>query len=201
MIIFLCLIFFLIWFRMMFLKIENYLHILQLEGYNSKKFKNWARQNKIIIYKKNKNSKKPFIYTARAKRLTLIIYSLILLDFLITLTIVFMIFNLIFSSYNINYIILSISILSMSISYFACIYHIFLANYISLFLENKINKRFYNMAKEKIKKLSDNGLITVGITGSYGKTSVKFISSAILSQKFRVLSRSVNNFRCFRMEK
>lgn len=188
MIIFLFLIFFLIWFRMMFLKTENYLHILQLEGYSSKKFRNWAKQNKIIIYRRNKNSKKPFIYTARAKRLTLIIYSLILLDFLITLAIVAIFFNRIFFTINTKYIILSISILFMSISYFTCIYHIFSANYISLFLENKINKRFYNIAKEKIKKLSDNGLITVGITGSYGKTSVKFISSAILSQKFRVLS-------------
>jgi UDP-N-acetylmuramoyl-tripeptide--D-alanyl-D-alanine ligase len=173
---------------MMFLKTKNYLHILQLEGYNSTKFKAWSKQNKIMIYKNNKSSKKPLVYTARIKRLMLILYSVILLGLLISTMLVYFVFAKLFSSFNASHVLMSISTLFMLLFYFTCIYHVFLANCISSFLENKINKSFYNNAKEKINKLGDNGLITIGVTGSYGKTSVKFISSAILSQKFRVLN-------------
>lgn len=187
MILFLLFIFLIIWYRMMFLKIKNYLHILQLEGYKTERLKNWAEQNKIIFYRKNKNSKKPFIYTGRAKRLMLITHSLVLFDFLIVIALAFAFIYRILSYQYFLYIVFSISFLYMIVSYLSCIYYVFIGNHISSILENKINKKFFNMAKEKIQKFNSNGLITVGITGSYGKTSTKFISSAILSQKFRVL--------------
>ena len=51
--------------------------------------------------------------------------------------------------------------------------------------ENPHNRKFIKKATAKL-KASD--IKVVGITGSYGKTSTKFILNGILSQKFRVLT-------------
>lgn len=179
---------FLIWFRMIYIKTKYYLHVLQQEGYKSEKFIAWSKQNRFIFYRYNNNSKKPLVYTARVKRLMLILYSIVMLDYVISYTIIYCILTSLLPALNISFISMSIIILLMMIFYLSCIYHVVLANYISSYIENKINKKFYDKAKEKTKVLVEKGLITVGITGSYGKTSVKFISSAILSQKFRVLN-------------
>lgn len=64
-------------------------------------------------------------------------------------------------------------------------YILFLANAINSPLETLIKRYYINLAKNKIKKYD---VIKIGITGSYGKTSVKEILKTILSQKFRVLS-------------
>ncbi len=222
-----------IWFSIVFMKSESYLHILQLEGYNTNKLKKWMNQNKCKIYRKSdiyfsviaialiifyyifydiyifkaifylsvislftimgitfnnnkKVSKKPFIYTKRAKRLSSITLGLILLDLLIVILLTTVFTNKILMLNKTLDIIYPIFIGFMIISYLLCIYYVILGNLISLPLENKINKKFYIMAREKIKNI--NGLKTIGITGSYGKTSTKFISSSILSQKFRVMN-------------
>ena len=52
--------------------------------------------------------------------------------------------------------------------------------------ENKLNAGFYKSAREKIAARKD--LITIGITGSYGKTNVKFILRELLSVKYNVLA-------------
>lgn len=51
-------------------------------------------------------------------------------------------------------------------------------------LEELIIKRYVVEAKHKLKKYPD--LIKIGITGSYGKTSTKYILNTILSQKYNV---------------
>ncbi len=51
-------------------------------------------------------------------------------------------------------------------------------------------RRIINKAKAKIKKLS--GLTTIGITGSYGKTSTKEILFALLSQKNETIKTNVH---------
>jgi UDP-N-acetylmuramoyl-tripeptide--D-alanyl-D-alanine ligase len=53
-------------------------------------------------------------------------------------------------------------------------------------IENKINQGFYNSAQGKIKARED--LTVVGITGSFGKTSTKFIVGTILGERFNVLN-------------
>ena len=50
--------------------------------------------------------------------------------------------------------------------------------------EKAINLGFYKTAQEKISSM--NNLKVVGITGSYGKTSTKFITSTILKEKYKV---------------
>lgn len=61
---------------------------------------------------------------------------------------------------------------------------IVLAYFITYPLEFFRNKRFINFAKNKLNARND--LIKIGITGSFGKTSVKNILTTMLSEKFSV---------------
>lgn len=57
--------------------------------------------------------------------------------------------------------------------------------FITLPVENGIKKWYFNDAKKKLAK--HPGLIKIGITGSYGKTSTKFILGTILQEKMETL--------------
>ncbi len=61
---------------------------------------------------------------------------------------------------------------------------VFASYYIMLPLEKFISKTFIKKAKKRLKNV--NGIKIVGITGSYGKTTVKNILGTILSEKYRV---------------
>lgn len=61
---------------------------------------------------------------------------------------------------------------------------VFISYYIMLPLEKFISKTFIKKAKAKLKTVK--GIKIIGITGSYGKTTVKNILGTILSEKFRV---------------
>src|SRR5699024_3297844 len=52
--------------------------------------------------------------------------------------------------------------------------------------EDGVNMGFYKEAQEKIKGMEQ--LRVIGITGSFGKTSTKFILGTILEEKFNVLN-------------
>ncbi len=60
-----------------------------------------------------------------------------------------------------------------------------LANLINNPVENRINKYYIDDAKRILKE--HEGLRIIGITGSYGKTSVKYYLTTLLSEGFRVL--------------
>lgn len=122
--------------------------------------------------------KKPLIFTQRAKRLFVMTLSIVFADFAITIGIVFMITkNLIF------YFPLWAGMLSLL--YYFCVYYLQFANYLVQPIENNINNKFYNEALTKVKDLVE--ITSVGITGSYGKTSTKFITATILCEKYKVL--------------
>lgn len=59
-----------------------------------------------------------------------------------------------------------------------------LANLINTPMEKAINRHYINDAK---RILRSSGVNTIGITGSYGKTSVKFYLSALLTEKYDTL--------------
>lgn len=63
---------------------------------------------------------------------------------------------------------------------------------VSKIYENILLKRYVVLAKEKLDVMS--GLIIIGVTGSYGKTSMKNFLAQILKEKYRVYAtpRSVN---------
>ncbi len=65
------------------------------------------------------------------------------------------------------------------------IYIVVIVNKINIPIESGINKKYYNIAKTKLK--NHNNILVIGITGSYGKTSTKYILESILKQKYNVL--------------
>lgn len=76
-------------------------------------------------------------------------------------------------------------LLFSTLIYYMNPYTLLLANKIMRPVEAGINKYFFDNAKKRVE--SFEGLNIVGITGSYGKTSVKFIASTIVEEKFNTL--------------
>ena len=120
---------------------------------------------------KKEPTKKPLIYTARVKRL--------LTCFIVVNLILIITTNILYFYGNIPFINLAfIPVLLVPIN--ACF-----ANLVAMPIEKLIRLNYIKRAKEKL-KLHPN-LKVVGITGSYGKTSVKFIITAILKEKYFTL--------------
>jgi UDP-N-acetylmuramoyl-tripeptide--D-alanyl-D-alanine ligase len=61
-------------------------------------------------------------------------------------------------------------------------YYVVFVNMLIQPYENHNNKKFYKMAEKKLASMPD--LKIIGVTGSYGKTSVKYILTSILKQKY-----------------
>ncbi len=61
-------------------------------------------------------------------------------------------------------------------------------------IERYMRHKTYVKAREKITKLKKGGLVIIGISGSFGKTTTKYFLNHILSSKYRVLAteRSIN---------
>lgn len=127
---------------------------------------------------KREKSKKELVFTPRAKRLYV---SNFLVNFL-ELLILFMIVKKLASDIIIY---MPVILYGLFIIYFLQSGNIILANIIVTPVERRINEYYYTMAQDKIKSMED--LNTVGITGSFGKTSTKFIVDTILKEKYRVL--------------
>lgn len=64
-------------------------------------------------------------------------------------------------------------------------YLLSVSNSVNMPFERAITKRYVKLTTEKLNKTD---VLKIGITGSYGKTSVKEILKTILSQKYRVLA-------------
>lgn len=64
-------------------------------------------------------------------------------------------------------------------------YILMLSNTIAKPIEEAINRQFFVAAQQKIRGMED--LKVVGITGSFGKTSTKFLMATILSEKYKTL--------------
>ncbi len=122
-------------------------------------------------------TKKKLVYTSRVKRLLVsigIIYGLILIASLVNMD---LIFNSLSASIAAVLGLLIINIYSFIV--------MILAYYINQPIENNIKSNLVTESKDLLK--SNENLITIGITGSYGKTSVKNILYHLLSKKYHVL--------------
>lgn len=63
-----------------------------------------------------------------------------------------------------------------------------LANFVAWPGEQRRQEKFIKKARRKLNKKDYSNLIRIGITGSYGKTSTKFILKTLLSEKYNVLA-------------
>ncbi|MGN1310743.1 MAG: UDP-N-acetylmuramoyl-tripeptide--D-alanyl-D-alanine ligase [Clostridia bacterium] len=174
-------------------------HMLQLESYKNKRYLKWMKNNNILLKKdlftiipmlslffnirlglviniiwvlllllfRNKYiEKKPLVITNRIKRM----YCTEILVLLIILILANIYIKLL--------IIVDILII--------CTYiYILIINIINFPIEKLIQLKFYKQAERKLKENSN--LKVIGITGSYGKTSTKYILGTILSQKYNTL--------------
>ena len=78
-----------------------------------------------------------------------------------------------------------IILLAGTIIYLESPYNIMLGNILKSPIENRINRSYYEKAYEKIRNFEN--LKTIGITGSFGKSTTKFITEKILEKSFSVL--------------
>lgn len=159
---------------------KDSLHMVQLEEYNSDNYRRWIQNNKDRAYNLGKNNypvKKPLVFTKRATRLYL--SNLVVSGVLVLLP------TLLYLALEGSLIIVLILILAFLVYRFQPDIML-LSNMFMVPIERRINQGFYDSAQNKIKARED--LTVVGITGSFGKTSTKFIIGTILQEKYNVLN-------------
>ncbi len=109
-------------------------------------------------------SKKPFVATQRVRRLLSVLLALCLLSATL----------------------LALLRIPVYFLFAAMPFLVQLAAMIINPYEARLNASFFKSAKKKIRE--HKHLVTIGITGSYGKTNVKFILRDLLSKKYSVLA-------------
>ncbi len=129
-------------------------------------------------HKERKNAKKPLKYTAR-------VYRLMAYNFLVVV-----ILELFFmQTFNYDYSLLNVYYpLIYGLLLFAIPVNMIIANWFASPIERFVAERFIKKAYKKLNQDEYKNLIKIGITGSYGKTSTKFILKTILSEKYNVLA-------------
>lgn len=125
----------------------------------------------FIINSFNGKQKTPLKYTRRMKRLV-VVYTII---------VAFTTFAITYVGYKI-FPLISFGLISVVPLFLPLL--VVLAYFITWPLEKLISNSYIKKAKKKLKNLPN--LKVIGITGSYGKTSVKNILSTLLSEKFKV---------------
>lgn len=185
-------------------RIKKSLHMLQLNSYRNERYMRWVNNNKGRVFRKRdilpligvvlygfnlelvgvltmtiiyallfltrgkEPEKKKLAVTARVKRLITTNGVLVLVA----------------TGIGILAGELVLMILLAILSFFV-FFVVLIANTINLPIEKQINQYYFNDA-ERIVKQSSN-LEVVGITGSYGKTSVKHIVNTVLGSQYNVL--------------
>jgi len=175
----------------------KYIHIFQLNSYAHDTQKRWFKNNtkKLIpnivfpllgsilllispvavcivfvfagIFNRYKKAKKPVVFTARVKRL------------LLTIMLISVILPLIFFIMNTKLLII-------------CSLIVYLLNPLMILIGDTLNapaekavKQYYINDAKKI--LSSSNASVIGVTGSYGKTSVKYYLNSLLNSQFDTL--------------
>lgn len=121
-----------------------------------------------FFFLKKYNNKKKLVYTARVKRMIMSHFLLII--------ILFIVLKLFF---KIEDFVLLSGFLALEP------FTLLLANLINKPLEKSIQNYYIKDAKKKL-KLADK-LMVIGVTGSYGKTSVKYYLKTLLQSRYNVL--------------
>lgn len=119
-----------------------------------------------VMYFKQERRKKPLVVTARVKR----IFSISVILFIV----------LFLGAYMSNN-----PLLIFTLIMFLSPVLMIIANTMLMPFDAFLKSYYYKDAQKRLKDHKD--LIVIGVTGSYGKTSVKFILEKILSQQFNTL--------------
>lgn len=188
------------------LTLRHNLHMFQLNGYKNGEHIHWLKKNlrqqwllcfgltvgvvrlffpalgldiliyltlfmDILVYRAlhRLNNKTPLKYTARVKRL---IVTMVLLCAVMSVALFFS-----FGWESLS----GIAIIVVSVQWFFDI----LANIVNHPIEKGISDWYINDAKKRLKSMSN--LKVIGITGSYGKTSMKYYLKTLLQNKYNVL--------------
>ena len=117
------------------------------------------------VENRNRPQKKPLVYTPRVKRMFVTVSILMLAAYLIA------IYVLTTERKNLAFLVTG---LIAALTPFSVV----IANLINTPVEKAVNRYYLNDAKRMLKLMPE--LETIGITGSYGKTSVKFYLYTIL---------------------
>lgn len=189
-----------------FLAMRYNLHMFQLNGYKNKEHLHWLQKNirqqwilaacalygilnlcisnvvtdiigcavlavVILVYQamRKQHAKKKLVYTARVKRL-------ITTDVILALCVWGLVVGLggIRLSTGILQILTGLQVILLVVT-----------NVINHPIEAGVSRYYINDAKRKLREVK--GLTVIGVTGSYGKTSVKFYLQTLLQDRFNVL--------------
>lgn len=186
---------------MAFFGIWNFIHIFQLNSYKPKEQLKWYKKNfkriipclfallifavlgilkahfvffvifglVLMAFLKPKKAKKPLVVTPRVKRM------------IITCAVIYVALSVgIFLAETLT---VKSVLLAVGCGFVPLI--ILLANFINRPIELSINRWYINDAKKLLK--SNSNLKIIGVTGSFGKTSVKFYLNTLLRAKYNVL--------------
>lgn len=193
-------------------KLKKDLHILQLNSYMNSRYLRWIQKNHLktlnlkdflpglsvfplffelnflpnliwissyiflLFARVNGQEKKRLVFTSRAVRLFSI--SLLLLFVLSLLAFYFILHaKTIYITIGTFTFFVILNVFSFSI--------VTIANFIITPVERAINKWYYNDARKRINRMPR--LTVIGITGSFGKTSTKYILNKILCEEFNIL--------------
>jgi len=139
---------------------------------------------------KPEKDKKPLVYTSRMKRLAITNSGIVILF-------IFIIIDLAFTGRLMNtpivirdtggsllvaepyFLLFGLVLVDISIPFF-----LYLAAFIMKPFENRVHERYKRMARDKLAAMPD--LKIIGITGSYGKTSTKYLINSLLKERVSV---------------
>ncbi|HSH36040.1 UDP-N-acetylmuramoyl-tripeptide--D-alanyl-D-alanine ligase [Schnuerera sp.] len=139
----------------------------------------WIFYMILTLNSEDKEIKKPLVFTNRAKRL----YAVNILFNIILILIVYIVYVKIVTDTLFYF---PIMLFIGTVFYYFQSMTMYISNILIKPIEHNINMRFFQQAKEKIKSMRN--LQVIGITGSFGKTSTKFITGTILKEKYKVLN-------------
>ena len=127
-----------------------------------------------VFIERPKKAKKPLVYTPRVKRM--FVTTGVIAAALIV------VFSALYAPKNHE----SIGLLVLVLLYALSPGFVMIANLINKPMEKGINRYYTNDAKKILRACRDH-LTVIGVTGSYGKTSVKYYLNTLLRAKYNVL--------------
>jgi len=138
----------------------------------------WVILMALTIEFKREKAKKDLVYTQRAKRL----FASILTVNSLMMLIILVLYIIFVDNFRLYYPLL---LFFATAIYISIPYNMYIANLLVAPIEKSITKHYFDLAYNKIRTFEK--LKVVGITGSFGKTSTKFVAASILGEKFNVL--------------